>query len=103
MKNLDLNFHRCPSAMTMARIFIKDCIASNTLQLSITTIEPMLESHIKAFIGTIDGYHILITNVTEQDINDTHIKQWELNPMFDSDDLENASELITFSFDVFKK
>ena len=103
MPILKLEFHRCPSAMTMTRLFIKECVNCGEIQLDITTIEPMLESHIKAFVATISSSKVLITKITRTPITTKQIEQWSLDPCFDSDDLENATESIVFSITILPK
>ncbi|PSV00377.1 hypothetical protein C9J27_04415 [Photobacterium kishitanii] len=95
MTNLDLNFHRCPSAMTMARIFIAEKVEEGEVELSITSIEPMLESHIKAFVNTIEGRSVVCDSHKSDGISDDKLSEWKSHQMFDEDDLENADGVYT--------
>lgn len=91
MANLDLNFHRCPSAMTMARLFIAEKVEAGEIELNIVSIEPMLESHIKAYVNTIEGRKVVVGECSKSGgIPADKLAEWEKHPMFDEDDLENA-------------
>lgn len=94
MESIDLAFHRCPSAMTRARKFIEHLHASGESIGEVTTIEPALMKHIESVLNS-DYPELCATISNSTPINEAMIKQWELSPLFDEDDLDRAENLIT--------
>ncbi len=99
--DLDLKAHRCPRAMTMARIGIKQSVEAGDDQLTIASIEPMLESHITAYLNA-HGLGDSKVSVDSSELTEEQMEEW-MNlegEYFDEDDFEMARthKRITITF-----
>lgn len=93
---LDLKAHRCPSAMTRTRMGIQMAKDKGETSLLIKSIEPMLESHIRAFINK-EIPDAVVTTADSILITDEMKTAWEHEPeAFDEDDFDGTKYLSTY-------
>lgn len=97
---LNLKAHRCPSAMTMARVAIRQGVSADGAQLKLHSIEPMLVDHIRAFLAA-DHPRGYVESVEDEPITDAMLQEWRNGPEgFDDDDFEMAYHRITITINL---
>ncbi|EJL6710150.1 hypothetical protein NMS01_003660 [Vibrio cholerae] len=100
MQVLELDYFRCPFAMTRARKFLERFVASEHDTAEIKTIEPALFSHIQAFVND-KGYSVTVDEVETESLDSLMVEKWRNTESWDEDDLENVLGIHTIS--IIKK
>ncbi|HCG9468412.1 TPA: hypothetical protein NKA91_003726 [Vibrio parahaemolyticus] len=100
--DLDLKAHRCPNAMTMARMGLSRAIKEGVNEYNIYSIEPLLGKHISAYLNDVQcKFEIHVESVR---ISDEHKKLWcNESTIFDEDDFEFAEHYCRYRIAFFNK
>ncbi|MEI8659315.1 hypothetical protein [Vibrio sp. Hal054] len=94
MDEFNLEFHRCPSAMTRTRKMLALFNASDKREVKIVSIEPALQDHIAAVLNA-EYPNMSLSLEQAISIPERVMSHWQASPLFDEDDLENAPNQIT--------